>query len=99
MPRLLQDYMVLSHVQMTVLCVGCSTVLCQVMGGKASLTEGIHLEGSTIKDSYNFLNLCSFTEILTSSAVLIYQDNVMMFNCIRYAIVLSYFGICFPIKL
>ena len=68
------------------------------VGGKASLTEGVHLEGSNIKDPYNFLNLCSFTEILTSSAILIYQDNIMMFNCVRYAIVLSYFGIHFSIK-
>uniref|UniRef100_A0A8C8XSX8 40S ribosomal protein S27 n=2 Tax=Panthera TaxID=9688 RepID=A0A8C8XSX8_PANLE len=32
--------MVLSHAQMVVLCVGCSTVLCQPMEGKARLTEG-----------------------------------------------------------
>ncbi|XP_032186365.1 40S ribosomal protein S27-like [Mustela erminea] len=30
---------VLSHVQIVVLCVGCSTVLCQPTGGKARLTE------------------------------------------------------------
>ncbi|XP_032705198.1 40S ribosomal protein S27-like [Lontra canadensis] len=30
---------VLSHVQTVVLCVGCSTVLCQPTGGKARLTE------------------------------------------------------------
>ncbi|XP_022382033.1 40S ribosomal protein S27-like [Enhydra lutris kenyoni] len=30
---------VLSHVQTVVLCVGCSTVLCQSTGGKARLTE------------------------------------------------------------
>ena len=94
MPRLLQDYTALSHVQTTVLTAGCSTVLCQVMGGKASLTEGVHLEGSNINDPDNFLNLCSITETLTSSAVLIYQDNGMTFNCVRYAIVL-YSGIRF----
>ncbi|KAG3257696.1 40S ribosomal protein S27-like, partial [Ictidomys tridecemlineatus] len=31
---------VFSHAQTVVLCVGCSTVLCQPMGGKARLTEG-----------------------------------------------------------
>ncbi|XP_054321187.2 small ribosomal subunit protein eS27-like [Pongo pygmaeus] len=31
---------VFSHAQMVVLCVGCSTVLCQPTGGKARLTEG-----------------------------------------------------------
>ena len=31
---------VLSHAQTVVLCVGCSTVLCQPTGGKARLTEG-----------------------------------------------------------
>ncbi|EFB30272.1 hypothetical protein PANDA_020153, partial [Ailuropoda melanoleuca] len=34
---------VFSHAQTVVLCVGCSTVLCQPTGGKARLTEGIHL--------------------------------------------------------
>ncbi|XP_065791193.1 small ribosomal subunit protein eS27-like [Muntiacus reevesi] len=29
-----------SHVQTVVLCVGCSTVLCQPAGGKARLSEG-----------------------------------------------------------
>ncbi|KAK9410638.1 40S ribosomal protein S27 [Crotalus adamanteus] len=31
---------VFSHAQTIVLCVGCSTVLCQTTGGKARLTEG-----------------------------------------------------------
>uniref|UniRef100_A0A3B5ARP9 40S ribosomal protein S27 n=1 Tax=Stegastes partitus TaxID=144197 RepID=A0A3B5ARP9_9TELE len=31
---------VFSHAQTVVLCVGCSTVLCQPKGGKARLTEG-----------------------------------------------------------
>ncbi|XP_036990111.2 40S ribosomal protein S27-like [Artibeus jamaicensis] len=31
---------VFSHAQTAVLCVGCSTVLCQPTGGKARLTEG-----------------------------------------------------------
>ncbi|XP_036112750.1 40S ribosomal protein S27-like [Molossus molossus] len=31
---------VFSHAQMVVLCVGCSTVLCQPTGGNARLTEG-----------------------------------------------------------
>ncbi|KAJ4931190.1 hypothetical protein JOQ06_025488 [Pogonophryne albipinna] len=35
---------VFSHAQTVVLCVGCSTVLCQPTGGKARLTEA-HLEG------------------------------------------------------
>ncbi|KAM7116626.1 small ribosomal subunit protein eS27-like [Molossus nigricans] len=32
--------MAFSHAQTVVLCVGCSTVLCQLTGGKARLTEG-----------------------------------------------------------
>lgn len=38
---------VFSHAQTVVLCVGCSTVLCQPTGGKARLTEGtqcLHVE-------------------------------------------------------
>ncbi|XP_043819259.1 40S ribosomal protein S27-like [Dromiciops gliroides] len=31
---------VFSHAQTVILCVGCSTVLCQPTGGKARLTEG-----------------------------------------------------------
>lgn len=34
---------VFSHAQTVVLCVGCSTVLCQPTGGKARLTEGVYL--------------------------------------------------------
>lgn len=34
---------VFSHAQTVVLCVGCSTVLCQPTGGKARLTEGKYL--------------------------------------------------------
>jgi ribosomal protein S27E len=33
---------VFSHAQTVVLCVGCSTVLCQPTGGRARLTEGEH---------------------------------------------------------
>ncbi|KAI2653056.1 40S ribosomal protein S27-like [Labeo rohita] len=51
---------VFSHAQTVVLCVGCSTVLCQPTGGKARLTEGqlsgcatilegVPSEGSSIK--------------------------------------------------
>uniref|UniRef100_A0A8C0K5U6 40S ribosomal protein S27 n=1 Tax=Canis lupus dingo TaxID=286419 RepID=A0A8C0K5U6_CANLU len=40
---------VFSHAQTVVLCVGCSTVLCQPTGGKARLTEG----GSSTKSSLN----------------------------------------------
>ncbi|XP_032108594.1 40S ribosomal protein S27-like [Sapajus apella] len=32
--------MAFSHAQILVLCVGCSTVLCQATGGKSRLTEG-----------------------------------------------------------
>lgn len=35
---------VFSHAQTVVLCVGCSTVLCQPTGGKARLTEGTALQ-------------------------------------------------------
>ena len=34
---------VFSHAQMVVLCVSCSTILCQPTGGKARLTEGISM--------------------------------------------------------
>ncbi|XP_061737669.1 40S ribosomal protein S27.2 isoform X1 [Nerophis ophidion] len=37
---------VFSHAQTVVLCVGCSTVLCQPTGGKARLTEEYTLDGS-----------------------------------------------------
>ncbi|CAO2589040.1 40S ribosomal protein S27 [Lemmus lemmus] len=33
-------FMDVNHAQMVVLCIGCSTVLCQPTGGKARLTEG-----------------------------------------------------------
>ncbi|CAO2643164.1 40S ribosomal protein S27 [Lemmus lemmus] len=33
-------FTVFSHAQTVVLCIGCSTVLCQPTGGKARLTEG-----------------------------------------------------------
>ncbi|CAO2640763.1 40S ribosomal protein S27-like [Lemmus lemmus] len=33
-------FMDVNHAQTVVLCVGCSTVLCQPTGGKARLTEG-----------------------------------------------------------
>ncbi|XP_068961810.1 small ribosomal subunit protein eS27-like [Petaurus breviceps papuanus] len=36
---------VFSHAQTVVLCVGCSTVLCQPTGGKAKLTEGCSVRG------------------------------------------------------
>ncbi|CAM4527686.1 unnamed protein product [Lepidochelys kempii] len=43
---------VFSHAQTVVLCVGCSTVLCQPTGGKARLTEeAAHLEESNIECS------------------------------------------------
>ena len=34
---------VFSHAQTVVLCVGCSTILCQPTGGRAKLTEGMSL--------------------------------------------------------
>uniref|UniRef100_A0A8C1YHT5 40S ribosomal protein S27 n=1 Tax=Cyprinus carpio TaxID=7962 RepID=A0A8C1YHT5_CYPCA len=42
---------VFSHAQTVVLCVGCSTVLCQPTGGKARLTEGVYL----LNDVYVYL--------------------------------------------
>ncbi|XP_073488801.1 small ribosomal subunit protein eS27-like [Aquarana catesbeiana] len=39
-PVLYKITTVFSHAQMVVLCAGCSTVLCQLTGGKARLTEG-----------------------------------------------------------
>ncbi|XP_074173805.1 small ribosomal subunit protein eS27 [Rhinolophus sinicus] len=39
-PECYKNTTVFSHVQTVVLCVGCSMVLCQPMGGKARLTEG-----------------------------------------------------------
>ena len=54
---------VFSHAQTVVLCVGCSTVLCQPTGGKARLTEGMtlgHLSGviDTASLSHRFLLSC-----------------------------------------
>ena len=41
---------VFSHAQTVVLCVGCSTVLCQPTGGKARLTEGkLRVYGMTVE--------------------------------------------------
>ncbi|KAI2574564.1 ribosomal protein eS27-like isoform X1 [Pongo pygmaeus] len=51
---------VFSHAQTVVLCVGCSTVLCQPTGGKARLTEGISfgiLQPSDEIDDYKCLYL------------------------------------------
>ncbi|XP_024592643.1 40S ribosomal protein S27-like [Neophocaena asiaeorientalis asiaeorientalis] len=39
-PRCYKITTVFSHAQIVVLCVGCSSVLCQPTGGKARLTEG-----------------------------------------------------------
>ncbi|XP_012926924.1 40S ribosomal protein S27-like [Heterocephalus glaber] len=39
-PRRCKIITVFSHAQTVVLCVGCSTVLCQPTGGKAKLAEG-----------------------------------------------------------
>lgn len=61
---------VFSHAQTVVLCVGCSTVLCQPTGGKARLTEGIHLAFSNpvLRFYYKYLPLlkASLKEILNS---------------------------------
>merc|ERR1711878_131546 len=40
---------VFSHAQTVVLCVGCSTVLCQPTGGRARLTEGCSFSRNNIK--------------------------------------------------
>uniref|UniRef100_A0A7N6B5W3 40S ribosomal protein S27 n=1 Tax=Anabas testudineus TaxID=64144 RepID=A0A7N6B5W3_ANATE len=45
---------VFSHAQTVVLCVGCSTVLCQPTGGKARLTEGQY-NGETIHKLFSCL--------------------------------------------
>ncbi|XP_020009834.1 small ribosomal subunit protein eS27-like [Castor canadensis] len=39
-PRCYKITTIFSYAQMIVLCVGCSTVLCQPTGGKTRLTEG-----------------------------------------------------------
>uniref|UniRef100_A0A8C0MGV5 40S ribosomal protein S27 n=1 Tax=Canis lupus familiaris TaxID=9615 RepID=A0A8C0MGV5_CANLF len=59
---------VFSHAQMVVLCVDCSTVLCQPMGGKTRLTEGCSFRRNT-NDLHNLLNLCYITESLISSVI------------------------------
>merc|ERR1712203_512943 len=51
-PRLLHITTVFSHAQTVVLCVGCSTVLCQPTGGKARLTEGCSFRRSSIEVTY-----------------------------------------------
>ena len=51
---------VFSHAQTVVLCVGCSTVLCQPTGGRARLTEGEKVHSFDITSwnhSATFLNL------------------------------------------
>ncbi|XP_025214137.1 40S ribosomal protein S27-like [Theropithecus gelada] len=44
---------VFSHAQTVVLCVGCSTVLCQPTGGKARLTEGCSFRRKQHKGTLN----------------------------------------------
>lgn len=59
--------MVCSHSQIVVLCAACATELYQPTGGKARLTEGVHLEESNANDPHNFLNLSDITEISSIS--------------------------------
>lgn len=59
--------MVYSHSQIVVLCAACSTELYQPTGGKARLTEGVHIEESNTNDPHNFLNLSDITEISSVS--------------------------------
>uniref|UniRef100_A0AAR2KY32 40S ribosomal protein S27 n=1 Tax=Pygocentrus nattereri TaxID=42514 RepID=A0AAR2KY32_PYGNA len=50
---------VFSHAQTVVLCVGCSTVLCQPTGGKARLTEGLCLSHKkNLKLQLTLFTLC-----------------------------------------
>merc|ERR1712168_1251195 len=42
---------VFSHAQTVVLCVGCSTVLCQPTGGRARLTEGCSSDENNTKNA------------------------------------------------
>jgi small subunit ribosomal protein S27e len=42
-----------SHAQMVVLCICCSTVLCQPTGRKQGLQKNVPLEGSSIKSTLN----------------------------------------------
>ncbi|XP_036919093.1 40S ribosomal protein S27-like [Sturnira hondurensis] len=58
---------VFSHTQTVVLCVSCLTVLCQLTGGKARLTEGCSFR----RKQHSFLNLCCITESLISSVILL----------------------------
>ncbi|XP_014332479.1 small ribosomal subunit protein eS27-like [Bos mutus] len=51
-PGCYQITTVFSHAQTVVLCVGCSTVLCQPTGGKARLTEGRSFRSSTKSTLY-----------------------------------------------
>lgn len=48
---------VFSHAQTVVLCVGCSTVLCQPTGGKARLTEGTQCVQREETGCWFFLNI------------------------------------------
>ena len=54
---------VFSHAQTVVLCVSCSTVLCQPTGGRARLTEGIN----SFIFTTNYSLSCCFSHRLTTS--------------------------------
>lgn len=58
---------VFSHAQTVVLCVGCSTVLCQPTGGKARLTEGQYPPAMFKFISWFHTNASLGTSIITQS--------------------------------
>ncbi|TEA30412.1 hypothetical protein DBR06_SOUSAS17710039, partial [Sousa chinensis] len=62
---------VCSHSHVVMLCVGCSTELCQLMGGKARLTEGCSCRKSNTNDPHNFLNLGGIAESLIGCVILV----------------------------
>uniref|UniRef100_A0A9J7Z1G9 40S ribosomal protein S27 n=1 Tax=Cyprinus carpio carpio TaxID=630221 RepID=A0A9J7Z1G9_CYPCA len=77
---------VFSHAQTVVLCVGCSTVLCQPTGGKARLTEGLFvfvlkLCNSGMERSYHMLfGSYHVIEVMRVSVILLMLCCEMRFD-------------------
>ena len=73
---------VFSHAQTVVLCVGCSTVLCQPTGGKARLTEGMVFLALLEKDPTTFFfrkQLCSLKQYFPSVDVIFFRSTSPLF--------------------
>uniref|UniRef100_A0A3Q2UP35 40S ribosomal protein S27 n=1 Tax=Fundulus heteroclitus TaxID=8078 RepID=A0A3Q2UP35_FUNHE len=77
---------VFSHAQTVVLCVGCSTVLCQPTGGKARLTEGKETARRSVSGNSSSVWRFTFThQLFNTRRNIIYTEQGVYFPffCIR----------------